>query len=116
MSLTSSFVASLAAIQVTTVLARFRAAPAITHEGLLAMRQAMLDELQSSLGEEAGQLRVRILRARGADDLWHLRLELMDLLARDRGEPSARGALGRVDALLRRHWRGAPVSRPAGLR
>lgn len=116
MSLTSSFVASLAAIQVTTVLARFRTPPTITPQGLLAMRQAMLDELQCCPGVEAGALRARILRACRADDLWHLRLDLMDLLARVLGEPVARGALGRVDALVRRHWPGAPVSRLSALR
>lgn len=80
------------------------------------LRAMLLAQLQGCRNEQAMRLRLRARCTCDARAFWHLRPRLMQAVAAEHGEVQARRSVAALDAVLRRHWPEAPVSRPAPLR
>jgi hypothetical protein len=76
--------------------------------GLMAVRfEATLVDLPP---QSAYVLRMRIQRARGPADLWHLRLDLFNAIAKAHGQHEAQSRLRELDGLFAS--RGGPTPSP----
>lgn len=79
------------------------------------VREAMCTLAESVRGLRAARLLLALRTSTDLRGLWYQRGALMQVLAAERGESAAAGELARIDALFRRAWPQAPVSRASVL-
>lgn len=75
------------------------------------VRGEILQALVDHLGRDAQELKRQVHFARDIEGLWYLRPEIMNAIAAQRGEATARACLVQLTALFRDHHPGAASSR-----
>jgi hypothetical protein len=73
---------------------------AVLEKRFPGIRQRMLDSLGTAGAQKFPVIAHRVDRALDAEDLWHLRVPLMEALRQTRGEATAREEIARISVLF----------------